>query len=889
MKDLIEKNLVFNLTTKQEIEISLDIIAKNKTNSTLKDLILQQLRKLLQLNKEDFLFPGTEKEIQANNDKYVFALRDLYVVASEKNMTEVDYQKKTILTIAKEDCKNLSKYDQLPFLIRHSCFLYFTYFEIDNHKEPHVLDKTWLLPYLIDELWVAINAYRIRKTYAEQYESFKKQEPQFSLERCLEKNSPLRQFSKNFLTSFRQLAKPGDEICFPIGFNGHAIYLNFGLSFKKEVLLRIDNLGDGSGEHETDKSTNKINPYFVDELKNNPMGLEDYIIKICFARFEKKETAIKLIYCLSDKTNKLKSNICPHTNDGYEAKEKQKVDNCVTKNYYAGISYRLDLPSRVQVDKDTIYNYLRKKAEIESTNIWKEKNQYERRTEIRCDNVTKEPYSKKRLQDLKDPSTFNDFLEINTAENHFFNDLNDRRDFYKSVINGVLQENLLKKIPPIVLSSSLPNVSDGNTPLHCAILLGHSDVANLLIPHYVEHQLLDVVNDAKRTPLHLAALYNNKIVFKKLLTAGASLDIVDNFLATPFYEACFGGAYSILQFLLTHPDEVIQKTVKKICDQPSEGGWTPLIAASANHHSSIIDELILYYQQELRWAKKNIEQRTNTGKTSLHFLVQHGDINLVKKLVSTTAIETDLLNELLFQTLTESHCEDTNIKMTRCLISIGAQVHCQRYNRKIKSVDFDYWTPLHIAADRSKKEAILFFLKEDKFLKYQEDEKGRVPFDLLFKMNHVTPDVYHSLVIDVSPYELVVNSELTDVPFEQALFPLWDKIKHNVIDQFSDTLSLIQDNQLQSFLCYKPFLLPKNNKRTLTVLQYLLIHCDEQILEIILQRLGGLSKDTRQVIINEPSHHKDTLLHLAIRYCKPLAVIKTIIELGADLPSEKSD
>lgn len=66
------------------------------------------------------------------------------------------------------------------------------------------------------------------------------------------------------------------------------------------------------------------------------------------------------------------------------------------------------------------------------------------------------------------------------------------------------------------------------------------------------HHHLNLVNNLLQTPLHLAVLTKQPIIVRKLMTAGAQVDVRDLNGNTPLHIACREGFHNIAHTLL-HP------------------------------------------------------------------------------------------------------------------------------------------------------------------------------------------------------------------------------------------------------------------------------------------------------------------------------------------------
>uniref|UniRef100_A0A7N6C151 Ankyrin repeat domain 52 n=1 Tax=Anabas testudineus TaxID=64144 RepID=A0A7N6C151_ANATE len=103
----------------------------------------------------------------------------------------------------------------------------------------------------------------------------------------------------------------------------------------------------------------------------------------------------------------------------------------------------------------------------------------------------------------------------------------------------------------ILLENKLFSNQEGNlfTPLHCALVNGHDDAAELLVK-VVGRQIV-IVSDAKeRTPLHAAAYSGNVAGLQLVLAQGAEVNAVDHCGLSALMVAADCGQTAAVEFLL---------------------------------------------------------------------------------------------------------------------------------------------------------------------------------------------------------------------------------------------------------------------------------------------------------------------------------------------------
>ena len=120
---------------------------------------------------------------------------------------------------------------------------------------------------------------------------------------------------------------------------------------------------------------------------------------------------------------------------------------------------------------------------------------------------------------------------------------------------------------------------DGWTPLMTASSLGHIKIVELLLQNGVDPN----VTDAKhRTALMLASDKGHHDTVELLLMKGADPNIQEDG-ETAILRGCYNGHYTVTELLLKHNADP---------NLPEHYGWTPLIFASMQGHSRIVELLL---------------------------------------------------------------------------------------------------------------------------------------------------------------------------------------------------------------------------------------------------------------------------------------------------------
>lgn len=142
----------------------------------------------------------------------------------------------------------------------------------------------------------------------------------------------------------------------------------------------------------------------------------------------------------------------------------------------------------------------------------------------------------------------------------------------------------------------------GRTPLAEASKSGELDTVKLLLDRGAEVNVYDT--ESGFTPLHLAAQQNHPAVIRRLLAAGAQVDVRNQWQQTPLWQAAWQnwhGNTEIAHILIAQGAQI---------DVPDEKGHTPLAMASRSGHIPMVDYLIK--------QGANVNQANDKGRTPLY-------------------------------------------------------------------------------------------------------------------------------------------------------------------------------------------------------------------------------------------------------------------------------
>lgn len=118
--------------------------------------------------------------------------------------------------------------------------------------------------------------------------------------------------------------------------------------------------------------------------------------------------------------------------------------------------------------------------------------------------------------------------------------------------------------------------SDGWTPLHyAAVSSSTAALQELLVAGHGKAEVLNMRSREGQTALHFAVVWECPDHVELLLKAGADVDAVNEFGATPLHWACERGAHDVMRVLLDHSPSANAEAV-------DECGRTPLHVAAEN-------------------------------------------------------------------------------------------------------------------------------------------------------------------------------------------------------------------------------------------------------------------------------------------------------------------
>nr|WCL52336.1 NF-kappa-B inhibitor cactus [Gryllodes sigillatus] len=250
-----------------------------------------------------------------------------------------------------------------------------------------------------------------------------------------------------------------------------------------------------------------------------------------------------------------------------------------------------------------------------------------------------------------------------SLNNTYLNDLNATPSQSSSVGDNALlftnivdpqttkQTSTLKSTSPEQSPSNIPPVwelyfqqdEDGDTQLHIAIIQGFIEVVYSLINIAPHPCFLDIQNENYQTPLHLGVLTHQPKIVRRLLVAGASVDMRDRNGNTPLHMACHLGDLDCVK-ALTEPVTIaetdtanLQYTVypQQLPQNLEEVNYDGQTCVHLAALSSRVDIL-----RHLHWFGANINAREGkSGRTVLHYAVELGLSSVLHFLLEECAVQ----------------------------------------------------------------------------------------------------------------------------------------------------------------------------------------------------------------------------------------------------------
>ena len=179
---------------------------------------------------------------------------------------------------------------------------------------------------------------------------------------------------------------------------------------------------------------------------------------------------------------------------------------------------------------------------------------------------------------------------------------------------------------------------DGDVQLHLAIASGFVDVVYALIRMAPHPDYLSIQNHALYSPLHIAVLQNQPAVVRRLVVAGARLDVRDNEGNTPLHLAARRGNLECGEALLKPVS--VQEMSEQSQGQPVLYSQLPVdVIDLCNHAGESCVHLAAmgghaHFLRFLCWNNADMNAADGrAGRSALHFAIGAGNLEVIECLV----------------------------------------------------------------------------------------------------------------------------------------------------------------------------------------------------------------------------------------------------------------
>ncbi|XP_021447196.2 B-cell lymphoma 3 protein homolog [Oncorhynchus mykiss] len=200
--------------------------------------------------------------------------------------------------------------------------------------------------------------------------------------------------------------------------------------------------------------------------------------------------------------------------------------------------------------------------------------------------------------------------------------------------------------------------NDGDTALHIAVVQGQeAQIQRMILLLELVHTDLDIYNNLRQTPLHLAVITHQAHMVGALLRAGADPGALDRNGQTTVHLCCEHGQQACLSVVLSHPSILTclevrnyegltplhlavqgghKELVRMLLDAGADinamdikSGHSPLIHAVENHNMDMVHFLI---ENDC-----NVNGQSYSGNTALHSACGRGQVDTARLLLKNRA------------------------------------------------------------------------------------------------------------------------------------------------------------------------------------------------------------------------------------------------------------
>ncbi len=246
-------------------------------------------------------------------------------------------------------------------------------------------------------------------------------------------------------------------------------------------------------------------------------------------------------------------------------------------------------------------------------------------------------YNSKSISDSIDKCRTSDSAWNTGVMNHEPDEEYTRKLTSDSAVNPGFEHN---SIMPTLSSLDATQVfspdQDGDTDLHIGIIQRKISLVLMFISTAPNSEWLNLVNHLLQTPLHLAVITKLPKIVRRLMTAGARVDVCDIHGNTPLHIACREGYDDIVQCLLqpvyyeeTHLNkyEIPYQRIPQDLKRRNSDGHTCLHLAARSTHLKVLQVILN------KGADVNVPDGTS-GRTILHYACETGNRILLHFLLS---------------------------------------------------------------------------------------------------------------------------------------------------------------------------------------------------------------------------------------------------------------
>lgn len=194
--------------------------------------------------------------------------------------------------------------------------------------------------------------------------------------------------------------------------------------------------------------------------------------------------------------------------------------------------------------------------------------------------------------------------------------------------------------PTLQIEKYFEQDEDGYTKLHIAILHNIEPAINVLINYAPDSSFLNIKNFCGQTALHLAVLMSQSSTVKKLIDAGADVNIRDNRCNSPLHLAALNEDLSCVNTIIAaiYPSSFGERRLIANLEQWNIDGETAFYAACKLRNISIMRTLAKH--------GANVNAREGrAGYTALHLAVESRANDVIKFLCEETSDSINLDNE----------------------------------------------------------------------------------------------------------------------------------------------------------------------------------------------------------------------------------------------------